>query len=133
MLNDEKIRLMTGIAMFEKREGKRIFPANRYFKRDYIGSHLLRSFFSYTLCFALCLVVWALYSMENLFSAMNLDDIGNMIWKTGSLYAAGLVLYLILTAYVYNKRYEYAKRGMRVYLAKLKRLEKKYDTQGRGR
>ena len=31
MLNEDKIKLMTGIALFEKREGKHIFPANRYF------------------------------------------------------------------------------------------------------
>ena len=31
MLNEDKLKLMTSIAMFEKREGKAIFPANRYF------------------------------------------------------------------------------------------------------
>ena len=29
MLNEDKIKLMTGIAMFEKREGRRIFTVNR--------------------------------------------------------------------------------------------------------
>ena len=45
MLNEEKIKLMTGIAMFEKKEGKKIFPLNRYFKSDYISSHLMAAFF----------------------------------------------------------------------------------------
>lgn len=40
MLNEEKIRLMTGIAMFEKKMMKESIPANRYFKSDYVGSHL---------------------------------------------------------------------------------------------
>ena len=34
MLNEEKIRLMTGIAMFEKKMMKESIPANRYFKSD---------------------------------------------------------------------------------------------------
>ena len=42
MLNEEKIRLMTGIAMFEKKMMKESIPANRYFKSDYVGSHLYR-------------------------------------------------------------------------------------------
>ncbi len=48
MLSEEKIKIMTNLAMFEKKEGNRIFPVNRYFKSDYISSKLLRSFFSYT-------------------------------------------------------------------------------------
>lgn len=42
MLNEEKIRLMTGISMFEKKMMKESIPANRYFKSDYVGSHLIR-------------------------------------------------------------------------------------------
>ena len=49
MLNEEKIRLMTGIAMFEKKMMKESIPANRYFKSDYVGSHLIRSFIAYSL------------------------------------------------------------------------------------
>ncbi len=51
MLSEEKIKIMTNLAMFEKHEGKRIFPINRYFKSDYVSSKLFRSFFSYTLVF----------------------------------------------------------------------------------
>ena len=40
MLNEDKIKLMTGIALFEKREGKHIFPANRYFRSDYISGRI---------------------------------------------------------------------------------------------
>ena len=48
MLNEEKIRLMTGIAMFEKEANKEIFPVTRYFKSDYISSRLIRSFLAYS-------------------------------------------------------------------------------------
>ena len=36
MLNEEKVRYMTELAIFEKNEGKKIFPINRYFKKDYV-------------------------------------------------------------------------------------------------
>ena len=48
MLNEDKIKLMTSIAMFEKREGKHIAPANRFFRSDYISGRIMRSFFVYT-------------------------------------------------------------------------------------
>ena len=71
MLNEDKIKLMTGIAMFEKREGKRIFPVNRYFRSDYISRHMFRSFFSYTICYLLCAMIWVLYYMEKRYEFQN--------------------------------------------------------------
>ena len=133
MLNEDKIKLMTGIALFEKREGKHIFPANRYFRSDYISGRILRSFFAYTVCFILCALMWVLYSMERLLNVMELDEVVGAAKAGAVLYAAGLVLYLIITWLVSSKRYEYARRGMRVYIAKLKRLEKRYDVQSRTR
>ena len=44
MLNEEKVRYMTGLAIFEKNEGRKIFPINRYFKKDYVGGQMFRSF-----------------------------------------------------------------------------------------
>lgn len=133
MLNEDKIKLMTGIAMFEKRERKAIFPANRYFRSDYISSRMLRSFFSYTLCYILCVLVWGLYSIEKLLNAVNLDELILMAKTAALFYIAGLIVYLIITFFVYRKRYEYARRGMKVYVAKLKRLEKRYEFQNRSK
>lgn len=133
MLNEDKIKLMTGIAMFEKKEGKVIFPASRYFQSDYISSRILRAFFSYTLCYLLCLLVWVLYSMERLLNAMNLDEVILAAKLAGGFYGAGLVVYLAITFFVYRKRYEIARRGMKVYVTKLRRLEKRYEFQSRSK
>jgi hypothetical protein len=131
MLNEDKMRLMTGIAMFEKREGKYISPANRYFRGDYISMHLLRSFFAFTVCFVLCVGIWVLYNIDNLLNVMELDDVVWDMKAGGILYLAGLIFYLIVTWIVYNRRYEVAKRGMNVYLTKLKRLSRRYEYQDR--
>lgn len=58
MLNEEKVRYMTGLAIFEKNEGRKIFPINRYFKKDYVGGQMFRSFFGYTFCYLLMLLLW---------------------------------------------------------------------------
>ena len=133
MLNEDKIKLMTGIAMFEKREGKRIFPVNRYFQSDYISRHMFRSFFSYTICYLLCAVTWVLYHMEQLLNTLDISEVVGTGKYAVTLYVSGLVLYLAITWLVYRKRYEYARRGMKIYVAKLKRLEKRYEFQNRAR
>ena len=47
MLNEEKIQAMTDLAVFEKHQGRKIFPVNQFFKSDYVGGQLFRSFFGY--------------------------------------------------------------------------------------
>ena len=51
MLNEEKIQAMTDLAVFEKHQGRKIFPVNQFFKSDYVGGQLFRSFFGYTFKF----------------------------------------------------------------------------------
>lgn len=133
MLNEDKIKLMNEIAMFEKRGGKNIFPVNRYFRGDYIGSRMLKSFFFYTVSFILCMMIWILYSVEQILNMLSLDLLILYGRKAALFYVAGLLVYLIITYLVCRRRYEYAKRGMKVYVAKLKRLEKRYEFQSRAK
>lgn len=127
MLSEEKIKIMTNLAMFEKKEGNRIFPVNRYFKSDYISSKLLRSFFSYTLSFLLGIVLWVLCDIEKWLNVMWIESLIELGMKVGAIYLAGLVVYLIISLCIYARRYDYASRGMKVYMAKLKRLDKRYE------
>ena len=75
MLNEEKVRYMTQLAIFEKRVGKKIFPINRYFKKDYVGGQMFRSFFGYTFCYLLFLLMWVLYKLDELLNEMSIDEI----------------------------------------------------------
>lgn len=127
MLSEEKIKIMTNLAMFEKHEGKRIFPISRYFKSDYVSSKLFRSFFSYTFSFLSCLLLWGLYYMERWLNTMDLEVLKATGIRIGFLYSIGLVIYLVISICIYMRRYEYASRGMKVYMAKLKRLDKRYE------
>ena len=108
MLNEEKIRLMTGISMFEKKMMKESIPANRYFKSDYVGSHLIRSFIAYSLTVCLCLLLWVLYRFDDLINAMAVDDLISLGVRLVFYYAAGLLAYLVVTWKIYSRRYDEA-------------------------
>ena len=129
MLNEEKVRYMTQLAIFEKRVGKKIFPINRYFKKDYVGGQMFRSFFGYTFCYLLFLLMWVLYKLDELLNEMSIDEILDAAKKWGVIYAAGLVLYLIVTWIVYSKRYDYAARSQTMYTSKLKHLMRRYEKE----
>lgn len=129
MLNEEKIRLMTGIAMFEKKAEKESFPVNRYFKSDYVGSHMIRFFISYTITCILCFTLWLLYQFEDILNTMDIEVLISWGRTIGIYYAAGLVIYLLITHRVYSRRYDAALKNMKIYQAKLRRLERRYEVQ----
>lgn len=129
MLNEEKIRLMTGLAMFEKRAEKDVFPVNRYFKGDYVSGHMIRAFLSYTFSCVVCLGLWLLYSIEEILNTLDIEKLLQMAKDIGFYYVLGLLVYLAITWIVYARRYAAAAKGMKIYQAKLHRLAKKYENQ----
>lgn len=130
MLNEDKIRLMTEIAMFEKKNAKDMIPAGRYFKSDFVGLWILRSFLSYTVAFGLCLALWVLYQIEGIMSTMDLSVILESLKLISILYGSGLLLYLLFTYGFCSGKYEAAARNIRIYQARLRHLEKKYEVSG---
>lgn len=51
MLNEEKVIMMTKLAAFEKREGKKNLSIVNYFRNDYIGFQVLKSVIASTISF----------------------------------------------------------------------------------
>lgn len=131
MLNEDKIKLMASISMFEKKEERYMAPVKRYFKGDYISRNMLRSFAGYTFCWLLGLLLVLIYKAQDIFSMMSLEPVREYGPRLVIAYLAGLVCYQVITYLVYAKRYEYGIRGLKVYVAKLKRLEKRYEFQNR--
>lgn len=110
MLNTEKVKLMTKLAMYENGEGKQYLPVSKYYRTDYIGLALIKNFFLVTLGYGLILLAglgyFAEYLMENIHK-MNLVSLGVRILLG---YIAVLVLYSILTYIQYAWRYHKAKK-----------------------
>lgn len=131
MLNEDKIKLMTSIAMFEKKEERYLAPVKKYFKGDYIGKYLLKSLLGYTFCWLLAVALFLAYHAQMIMAMMNMDLVRQYgMWFLIS-YVAGLLIYQAITVIVSARRYSYGVRGMKVYVARLKRLEKRYEFQNR--
>lgn len=131
MLDEEKVKLMAEIAIYEKNQHQNLKRVGNYFKRDYIGGHLLKSFVIYQVGFLCVAGVGFLYHAEEVLSDLNLEMWAQILKNWGTVYAAGLLVYLFITRQLYKKRYEKAERAMRLYTAKLKRLERRYEFQAR--
>ena len=126
MLNEEKVRYMTELAIFEKTQGKEIFSINRFFKSDYVGIQMFRPFFGYTFSYALILLLWILYQLEELLGTISFDDVVRLGSLCGFWYLVGLAVYLGISWAVAARRYNYAVRYQIMFSAKLKHLLNRY-------
>ncbi len=133
MLNAEKIRLMTDLAIYEKKNDEKVFKINDYYKGDYISGHLIWAFIRYSLCFAFMLVAAFFLDFAGIFQLLNREGTGEVIEKLIMFYFGGLLIYLFVAYRVSASRYKKAKRGVLLYATKLKRLGRKYSTGGRKR
>lgn len=44
MINEEKVKIMTKLAMYEQGRGRKHLPVSRYYRSDYIGLALIKNF-----------------------------------------------------------------------------------------
>lgn len=127
MLKREKIRLMTDLAIYEKRYEKDVFKINRFYKSDYIFWNMLLAFVRYTACFVVCFILYIFFQSDSFFYSINVDGIMSIFTRLTVIYVVGAIVYLFISAAVYSARYKRARKGMLFYATKLKRLARRYN------
>ena len=129
MVNEDKVKIMNRLAMYEHGEGRKYLPVSRYYRSDYIGLALIRNFFLVTIGYVLGLAGVAAYFSEYLMdnvNKINLVEVGIYIIVG---YLIVLVVYSILTYIQYSVKYFRAKKSVREYYQDLTRLEKIYGRE----
>lgn len=124
MLNEERIRLMTKLASYEKGKGKEYIPVRQYYRRDYISYQGIKTFFSSTICFGILLLFRLVYEMEDiteLISSKVLSAIGISLLTE---YLAFVAVFQAVAYIVYSRRYAKAAAGTKEYYSILKKVQK---------
>ena len=128
MLNEDRVILMTKMAAFVDREGKKNNAINSYFRSDYVGLNVLKSVISATVVYAIFLATYVL---------CNFADVLANIYNTENLLAVGrrlLIYYLLLVGVyslasyvIYSYRYSKMRKSMKAYYGDLKKLARMYE------
>jgi beta-lactamase regulating signal transducer with metallopeptidase domain len=129
MLNEERVRLMTKMAMFEKREGKNIAPILNYTKKDYVSSRKLFAFLIGTVlyCGIFGVIVAALF-----FTVIkNIDRITLLLILLVGLigYLLFIYLYLLIVQRRASRRYKRENRKLEIYRRAWDALESLYERE----
>ncbi|CRZ33330.1 hypothetical protein DFR55_11349 [Herbinix hemicellulosilytica] len=127
MLNFKKIRLMTKLAVYEKKEGKEDIYLSKYYKTDYVRFQVLKSILSATVGYGLILGMIALYKMEYLIKnavTLNYKSLGTYIL---GFYIMTITVYGLGSLVYYSMKYDASRKKLARYFKLLKRLEKLYN------
>ncbi len=133
MLNEERIRLMTRMAAYEEHEGRKDIAISGYFRGDYISFQLLKSAIYATVGFALAVAMYVLYNIETFLEDFYKMDIVEFLKDILSKYCLVLVIYLVISYFVYSYRYHKAKRHVKQYNQLLRALLQMLSINRKGR
>ncbi len=128
MLDEEKIKLMTKITIYEKNEGLEDLILSKYYKEDYVQYGCLKTLVAATFCYWIIVAVYILLQFEKFLADLNHIDYFKIISWLMIGYVITLAVFYMYAFIVYNYKYSKAKPGIVQYNKWLKKLVKSYES-----
>lgn len=126
MIDQDKLKTMTQLALYEKKKGKKDFVINSYDKDDYIRFEGLKTFVLVTIAYIACIGLICVMYMDYLIDHFDVLDYG-MITASA---ACGLILilmfYLFLSCRQNREEYNRMIPRIRRYQRGLKKMKTFY-------
>ena len=131
MLNKDRIRTMTRLAIYEESQGIPDDKVNGYFKNDYIIGHMVWSFVSGTIACLLIVMLYCIYHYDVLLEQVFENQLMGLISTSLTLYSAFMVFFLAVSFFVYRWRFNAMRRRLDRYNRRLEHLKESYEKEDR--
>ncbi|MBP3505785.1 MAG: hypothetical protein J6K43_05210 [Lachnospiraceae bacterium] len=129
VVNEDKVKLMTKLAIYESTKGKKQLNISKYYKRDYVRYNMFKTAVTATLAFFMILGGYILINAEELLLKLNEMDLLHEATKLGIIYAVFVIGYMVIARLVYARKYEKVKPDVIIYNHNLKKLKEMYDKE----
>jgi len=129
MLNENKVKMMTKMSIYEKNEGKTMLKTAKYFKGDYVSLGVLKTVISVTVAFVIIVVLFALCQADSLTANVNNIDYASMGKSIAGYYVTFIIVFGIISGVVYSSKYENSRKEMKKFFLRLNKLERFYNSQ----
>ncbi|WP_167955794.1 hypothetical protein [Anaerosporobacter faecicola] len=125
MLDNNKISLMTKLAIYEKDEGEDI-KLSKYFKMDYLRYQIIKSVVSVTVSYLILLIIIAFYKSEYLIQEAVKLDYKAIGAKVLGIYIILLTIYVFSSIVGYSLKFDSSRKRLFQYRKNLKQLRQYY-------
>lgn len=126
MVNEKKVRLMTQLALDEKRFYKDELDESGYFRSDYIRSNTLKVLLGYSISYLLIMGLVAMYYVDYLFTNVVQMDMQSMVWLAGCIYVGLLLIITLFCVLFYMTKYTNNRKRLCKYMMEIDKLQKFY-------
>lgn len=132
MLNNEKIRVMTHLAIGEEKIRRGDEDLEKLNKKEYLYSAMIRSFFAGTAGFVIILAIYIFYDLENIMLRIYTDEIEPVLLLALGAFIIFMALYMAAAFLIYRERYDSAHRRMQRMNRLFRNLRNLYDEKENG-
>lgn len=122
MIDENKVKLMTKCAIFEKNEVNDGLRMSRYYRRDYVRFNVLKTWVAITIVFWLIVGAYVFMSFEDLLANINDMDYFDVMYRMLGWYVVVCLIYFAISAGIYSYRYVKAKPKLTQYNSDLRDL-----------
>ena len=129
VLNENKVKMMTKMAIYEKNEGKKMLRTAKYYKGDYVSLAVLKSTIATTFAFIIVALMVVLCNTESIISQINSMDYAALGKKIVVYYVLSLIVYAVISGIYSAYQYDKTRSGIKKYVMRLNKLERFYNLQ----
>ena len=130
MLNEDKIKLMTKMAMYaDSPEGKEAIEASKFFKHDYLARKIIWTEICVTLAYIFMIFIFAILKMETMVTDIADMNLTSIVVILVVVYIALLFVSFVFSYNFYGKKYIKYRQSSAEYSASLKKLNNYYKSE----
>lgn len=129
MLNEEKVKLMTRMAMYESKEGEEDFRICTYYKNDYSSFHTIVTIIWATIGYAIAVGVGAIAFVDEILQNLNFPFLMMLFLCVLTGYVVLVVFYGIVASQFYQKKHTDARLRLKKFNYDLTRLNRMYERE----
>ncbi|MCR5829361.1 MAG: hypothetical protein K6F93_03315 [Lachnospiraceae bacterium] len=129
MIDNNKVRIMTRMSIYEKHEGKEDLRFNKYFKSDYARLQVLRTLVSVSIAYIIFALLFVLYNLEYIIDNVLTLDYPALGKQILGGYIVVLAVYLIGSLVGYSLKYQFSRKRLKKYYKLIRELREIYKDE----
>lgn len=129
MVNQDRIKQLYKLAVYEKNEEKEHREVGQYYRSDYIAKEVIKSIVTGTFAYAIMAALWVMNNLDLVLYQINNLEIIDTIVSMVIIYAVFMAIYLFATAVVYYARYKNSQKKIDAYVAELKKAQSMFERE----
>lgn len=129
MVNENKVKLMTKMAMYESNEGREDLKISSYYRQDYVSLQTIITVLWITLGYAIAVGIGAVLFLEKIMEKL---DLTLMIVLFACLVSGWLILIIVYgfaASSFYQRKHRNARKRVKKFNHDLTRLNRKYERE----